>query len=861
VRKKIWRHTKKRDSTLEESEQEITMQEMERVINEMNNNKAPGQDDIPYEFIRHLGPRAKGMLLHLYRKCWSGEGLPTKWRTSTIMPHLKEDKDPKKTVSYRPISLTSCLGKILEKIIADRLISILESGHLLSDNQAGFRRNRCTTDQVLKLVQEASDQIHGGKETYRTVTAFFDYEKAYDKVWRDGLLSKMIDLNIPPRFIRYVRHFLSGRSTVVEVNGAKSRPFILKEGLPQGSSISPLLFLIFINDIDVDLDASTFASLFADDTSVWRSGGARQEGDTVGRTGEELRQMDRELMQEEVDKIMSWASKWKMKVNTGKTKSMVISSATADRKWDPELEADSMPILPVQEYPFLGVTVNNDLRFKAHVDKVVTKSKKRVNVLKCMSSKDWGNSLETQRTLYIQYVRSGLEYSSPTWTSWISDSVLQKVQRVQNEALRSVGCLAKTCPVDLLHLETGVEPLADRFAKNNQLLWERYRRLPEEDPRRVLLEKSVTTRLKTRIGWRNTTEPLMEDLEFECFGQIPDIPPWREIGMEFDEVVLDRKKDEYSEEELRTRAEAKINELFAEVIIYTDGSTNQHQENGGAGIFIEDSRTNETFEASFPAGRLSSSYGAEGVALMKAIEWISENECTSVICTDSMSLHQALKNNNWKDNNELISIIKDQLQHVNNKPTLLWVPSHCGLAGNEKADELANLGSKMSQENVPVAHAIVKARIKRSKWNVSHNRGKEMYLDRRAPRVDIERKWPRKVRRLFARLRTDHAKELRFYMYLIEKEDDPSCVGCGFEKETIKHILCDCPALSIQRARHAEGEVTIDHMVSKPEVCRRILETRFPDLAIRKTHTNHVEDGENVRRTLRPQREPGVALA
>ena len=131
------------------------------------------------------------------------------------------------------------MGKILEKIIADRLIHVLEDRKLLNDNQAGFRSNRCTTDQILKLVQQASDQLHNKAGNTRTLVTFFDYEKAYDKVWRDGLIYKMQQLNLPSRFIRYVRHFLSGRKTRVEINGSRSDNFRLDEGLPQGSSISP----------------------------------------------------------------------------------------------------------------------------------------------------------------------------------------------------------------------------------------------------------------------------------------------------------------------------------------------------------------------------------------------------------------------------------------------------------------------------------------------------------------------------------------------------------------------------------------------------------------------------------------------
>jgi len=121
-------------------------------------------------------------LLHLYNRIWSGEGVPTRWRRQLIKPLLKEGKDPKQTISYRPISLTSCLGKILERMIADRLIYILETKNLLNDNQAGFRQGRCTTDQILKLIQEASDGIHDRQGRTRTMVAFFDYEKAYDKV-------------------------------------------------------------------------------------------------------------------------------------------------------------------------------------------------------------------------------------------------------------------------------------------------------------------------------------------------------------------------------------------------------------------------------------------------------------------------------------------------------------------------------------------------------------------------------------------------------------------------------------------------------------------------------------------------------
>ena len=110
----------------DEYEDEITWQELERVIADSSTNKAAGDDNIPYDVVKQLGPKAREFLLCLYNKVWAGEQIPKKWRTAVIKPLLKEGKDPKSPGSFRPIALTSCMGKILEKIVADRMSSFLE---------------------------------------------------------------------------------------------------------------------------------------------------------------------------------------------------------------------------------------------------------------------------------------------------------------------------------------------------------------------------------------------------------------------------------------------------------------------------------------------------------------------------------------------------------------------------------------------------------------------------------------------------------------------------------------------------------------------------------------------------------------
>ena len=262
---------KRQPHVQEESEQAFTLEDLKRVIDEAKNNKSAAENEIPYEFLKNLGTQAKNVLLHLYNRCWDGEGIPTKWRMVIIKPLLKDGKDPKDTVSYRPISLMACMGKVMEKMVADRLVYTLEDRNLLNDSQAGFRPNRCTTDQILKLVQHTIDQIHKSSPNNRIIATLTTLTLTTKRrtIRYDGLIYKMLELKLQ-------KHGRKGtRKTRVEVNGDRSDTFRLDKGLHQGSSIAPLLFLIFITDIDVDLDANIISSLFADDTATWMSDGNR----------------------------------------------------------------------------------------------------------------------------------------------------------------------------------------------------------------------------------------------------------------------------------------------------------------------------------------------------------------------------------------------------------------------------------------------------------------------------------------------------------------------------------------------------------------------------------------------------------
>ena len=563
-------------------EEDITWDELLRAIKNAKTEKAAGEDTIPYEMLKELGEKAKKFILHLFNEIWKGKPIPQRWRIAVILPLLKDGKDPALPSSYRPISLTDCLGKLLEGVIAERLSGYMEENQLFNECQAGFRKERSTTDQIVKLVQMATDRMQNTDGEVATVVTFFDFERAYDKVWREGLISKMIKLDIPYRFIKYTRLFLSARKTMVEINGVRSKEFFLNEGLPQGSAISPLLFLLFINDISEYLPEDASSSLFADDTAASVECGKDREQAT-GR------------MQRNINGINEWAEDWKMKLNAVKTQVMVISSKDNDVAWKPKLHLEGLELEVVREYRFLGVTIDSGLRFEKHLKNVIEKAKKRIKILRCLAGKDWGQNLETQKALYATYIRSALEYAAPAWYPWLGETARRRLETIQNECLRVMTRMARDSPIDFLRLETGIEPLETRIDKTCQILWEKYIRLEKEDPRRKLTEKTVKQRLKSRFGWRLKTAPKMNRTLNRNTPKMTT-NPMMSMKAKIESVELKKSKKKYTLEELARETELKISEINADIELFTDGSTSGNQQNGGGGVFAQDRNGNTLLE-------------------------------------------------------------------------------------------------------------------------------------------------------------------------------------------------------------------------------------------------------------------------
>ncbi len=309
---------------------DFEMGELNKAIKSMRAKGAAGNDDIPPTFLKNLGDNAMKELLNICNHSFKTGEIPAAWRHAIIIPILKKGKPASQMDSYRPISLTSCVAKTLERMINSRIYYIAETRGWLSKSQTGFRKLRCTEDQVIQITQSISDSFQC-RPSERTMMVLIDYSKAYDRVWREDLLLDMIDLGLPMQIVKWICAFINRRTAQVKYNGVLSRKVVLKQGLSQGAVLSPLLFLFYINGLSEVIPDDIEHALFADDASIWAA-------------HEDLNVLE-EKLQKVMDLIHEWSSK-KKTVNTVQCEVTFFSNDSHEAKWRPNMELDGTEMKP-----------------------------------------------------------------------------------------------------------------------------------------------------------------------------------------------------------------------------------------------------------------------------------------------------------------------------------------------------------------------------------------------------------------------------------------------------------------------------------------------------------------------------------
>jgi hypothetical protein len=286
------------------------------------------------------------------------------------------------------------------------------------------------------------------KPPYRTVLITIDISKAFDAIPRHLLINKIINTGAHNNTKRWLSNYLSGRQSYVEYNGKTSRTKIFPNDVPQGSVLSPSLFNLFMHDIPQptgDIEISSYA----DDITIISS--------------HPKHKIAAQQVQPFINTLENWLSDNRLKVAPEKSTVTLLTSHTQEHKEIPNLTLCGEPIPHKPETKILGVTYNTSMSFTPHINSVTERCNKRLNALRAISGTTFGTNKETNKTVYKQYIRSVLDYASPSWAPSISDANLNSLQVVQNKALKiSIGC-TRTSPTEHVHHETKVLKMSDHL--------------------------------------------------------------------------------------------------------------------------------------------------------------------------------------------------------------------------------------------------------------------------------------------------------------------------------------------------------------------------------------------------------------
>ena len=245
----------------------FSLTELSTAISNFSSSTASGPDQIAYPLLKHLPEPAQLLLLSLFNRSWHSHTFPSCWKPTTIIPIHKPGKPTSSPSFFRPISLTSCISKLFERLILSRLTFHLESNHLLSTCQAGFCPGRSPLDQILS--QSIWDGFQKKKPPDRTILASVDFSKAFDSVWHSALFHKLLSLKVPPCFVLWVRSFLCDRRAKVQVGGSHSRSFRIRRGVPRAQYlVRPSSFCLLITSLRIYFEVPMPPCML----TIWPSG-------------------------------------------------------------------------------------------------------------------------------------------------------------------------------------------------------------------------------------------------------------------------------------------------------------------------------------------------------------------------------------------------------------------------------------------------------------------------------------------------------------------------------------------------------------------------------------------------------------
>jgi ribonuclease HI len=742
----------------------IQPHELAEALGSRSNFSAPGPDNIFYKLIKDAGESFHNELLYLFNLCLATGSFPSAWKHAIVIPLVK---DPKKTTlpsHYRPISLVSVLGKLLERIIGRRLCFTLDLTSPINPHQFGFRQKSGTTDSIFHLLQ---DSANAWKEGEDVAAVFLDVEKAFDTAWRDAILFKLHrSKGLDGPILRIIADFLRNRTFAVHHNGFTSRTLALLLGVPQGCVLSPLLYNIFTDDLLECIPPPVKGLLYADDCAFYTR---------LSRSPGALWTQQRQLLQAALDAVTSWFSTWGSRLSPTKSILAILAPPSSPNLLSQLTVALGSHLLTPTStaFKYLGLLLDPSLTLSQHIDAVCERVAKRAQLLRFLSGLSWGPDVLALRQLYTAWIRPVLEYGA-IFLMGAPRGKLALLDLIQTQCTAIIlGCTGRASRV-AMEVHANLPPLGLRRAKLAARYASSLRRLPPNHPTRKLLEHSQATipHRALRRPSVSISKPL--DLSFSSRAKSAPSPTGILLAIESELQLLTKgtpaepflfwphppwqpppssihsarhrwpalgsagTRNTQQTESARAFATQQVLRALSlsqgcpsTHLAFTDGSASSS--GGGAGVAIystspqgpEIDPRKPTVKLSVPLGQLSSNSLAELYAIILALEAIANSSPLPLpgsrvwVLSDSQFAVTAAETGHLgADSSYWMSIRKigqltEQLSTSQIEVQFDWIPGHCQFLPNNLADRLAGeamLVSSCSQliSPVPLPHQLVK---------------------------------------------------------------------------------------------------------------------------------------------------------
>jgi ribonuclease HI len=681
-------------------------------------NVKEGGDKVSYRMLRELPTSFRELLLSLYQKCWEQGVTPAGWKHAIVTPIPKQGKPRREVNSYRPISLTSHIGKVYERIIKARLEYVCEKDNLIPLCQAGFRRGRGVTDHIVHL---ASRIRRANRKRRALYTCLFDIHRAYDTVWHTRLLEKLKKLGFSGNLYFFIKSFLSGRTFQVRWNDTLSSCYSLDMGVPQGSVIAPLLFNIMLSDINtVDAKGATI-TLYADDLAIWKESLFRKIGHN---NRNRLFNKTNKIFQQAINNIARYMHQNGFILSASKTVFIVFTISKLKLPPDLYMKVGGERIFPSNQAKYLGVWFSRNGKWGKHVTSNIEKANKAIGLLRVLKHTLWASQPQTMVRLASALVRSRLVYGLEAAFD-MSASDLKRLAVADARAIKIALGLPKATPQYLAYRDSGLLPIPDQIRLQCAGYSFRCQTIPNSTDLSELENEDATRGLRPAPKGtllRYFTSPLIDEAGVAGLSAAPrplhPYPPWI---LQRPVVVTDvggaRRIDSLAF--LGTLTKEHIEQNYKNSLqIFTDGSV--MGDAVGAAFHIPGLNICKKF--TLPKVSI---FTAEMLAILMALQHINDMPVcpySIVVLTDSLSSLMALQSDSDSSREDMIreiGVVVHQLITKGTRVTLQWIPSHVGVAGNEVVDRLAKeaaRGIDATDVNIRLSYSDIKCRLKVAAW-------------------------------------------------------------------------------------------------------------------------------------------------